>query len=112
MSGRLDDSNRGRVVAWCLLGLPLAIYAIFWPVRARLDRAVIERHMAGSIWKRMAESLPGIGPQIILEALFWAGCVAFVAGALWLVWLALADAGEANANRSDPLDHAESDLPS
>lgn len=97
---------RARLVAWLLLGLPLAIYVNFWPVRARLDRAVIERRLAGSIWKQMSESLPGAGQQILVESAFWIGCLAFLLGALFLVWLALAGAGEAMTTPG------ESDLPS
>lgn len=86
--------NRPRLIAWLVLGLPLAIYAAVWPVRARLDLGVIERHLAGAIWRRMSESLPGMNPQWLIEAAFWIGVLAFMAGALYLVWLALEGAGD------------------
>ncbi len=94
--------NRSRLVAWLLLAVPLLIYVVFWPVRARLDLGVIERHTAGSIWNRMAESLPGMNPQWLIEAAFWIGAVSFMAGALYLVWLALDGAGKGARSSNGP----------
>ena len=98
MQPETRPTTRKRWIAWLVLAMPLLIYALVWPVRARLDRGVIERHWAGSIWRRMSESLPGIGPQIILEVLFWFGAAAFMAGSIYLVWLALDGAGSSDDN--------------
>ncbi len=86
LSERFD---RGQLIAWLLLGLPLLVYVLVWPIRARLDRGVIERHSGWSIWKRMTESLPTVGQQILFEIAFVAGLIAFMVGSLLLVWLAL-----------------------
>lgn len=105
MSGQV---SRSRWIAWVILGLPLVVYAVFWPVRARLDRGVIERRTAGSIWQTMSRSLPETDPQVVFEIVFWFGCAVFMAGALYLVWLALAADGAAvdehpGDHRGEPL---------
>ncbi|MGE3796974.1 MAG: hypothetical protein AB7G88_03955 [Thermomicrobiales bacterium] len=89
-AGRLD---RSRMIAWLLLGTPLVVYALFWPVRARLDQGVIERHSSWSIWRRMTESLPRVGTQTLFEMAFLAGLVLFVGASLLLIWLALDRSG-------------------
>lgn len=86
---RRERFDRGQLIAWFMLGLPLLVYAIVWPIRARLDRGVIERRTGWAIWKRMTDSLPTVGAQTLFEIAFVAGLVLFMAGSLFLVWLAL-----------------------
>ena len=93
---QLNDPNpegrsvdRGQFIAWLVLGFPLLIYVLVWPIRARLNRGVIERHSGWSIWNRMTQSLPSVGAQTLFEVAFVAGLIAFMAGALYLIWLAL-----------------------
>jgi hypothetical protein len=87
---RQARSNR-RFVLWAVLVVPLLVYLLVFPVRARLDQGVIERHLPYEIWEAMLEGLPGTETDWLLELAFVAGGVAFVIGVLVLIWLALDD---------------------
>jgi hypothetical protein len=81
---------------WAVLVAPSLVYLLVFPVRARLDQGVIERHMPYEIWKAMLEGLPGVEVDWLLELAFVAGGVAFVVGVLALIWLALDDSQQAS----------------
>jgi hypothetical protein len=86
----LRESSQ-RLVLWTVLAAPLLVYLLVFPVRARLDRGVIERHLPYEIWEAMLEGLPGTETDWLLELAFVAGGVAFLIGVFVLIWLALDD---------------------
>ena len=81
-------SNR-RLVLWLALVVPVLGYLLVVPVRARLDRGVIERHLPYEIWEAMVDGLPGVEADWLIEVAFVAGGLLFLAGTLVLIWLAL-----------------------
>jgi hypothetical protein len=102
-----------RIVVWAALAAPLVIYVLVVPVRARLDRGVIERHRSSSIWTTMADELPQVAAQSLLVAAFWLGLALFMAGVLVLLWLALAgvDQGAPPETAADSWEPASADDP-
>ncbi len=78
-----------QFLAWLILSAPLVVYALIFPVNARLDMGEIESHRSGSIWRTMARNLPDVEVPTLFQIAFWLGAVVFLLGALGLVWLAL-----------------------
>jgi hypothetical protein len=82
-----------RRLAWIALAAPIVLYLVVFPIEVRLGRrplfSDIPSERGLSIWREMGHNLPGSGADTLVRAGFWIACVAFLAGTLWLTWLAL-----------------------
>jgi hypothetical protein len=78
-----------RLLLWLALIAPLAAYLLIFPIRARLDKGVVERHFGLYIWREMGEGLPNSDVEWLFKTFFFIGAVLVVLGSFWLVWLAL-----------------------
>lgn len=79
------------MLLWAAFVAVLIGYLLVFPIRARLNKGVIERHTGREIWHAMRDGLPLVDNDWLLGGAFWIVLGFCFVGLLALIWCALDD---------------------
>ena len=87
---QVDRGFVARLLVWVALSAALLGYIRWGSELTSVTSFYFIRRSVPEIWEYFHDGLPEIGNARALDAVYWTSIVAFIVGALALLWIALA----------------------